>query len=757
MPPEREASSAGDVYAAALVIYEAYTARHWLEPPPPGTSRWDGVPDAARPLLRRGLAGKPEQRPDAATFRDELWETQFARPWLWVAAVLLAVLVLGGLTARQWLYEAWPFHPPGGLRLIVTSFANACAANGAGNRLAQNLVRDLQGYADFSVTGPMEKVWFKRRSTLVVRGTACARGAGVSADITIAIPGAPDPTIVARADTGHLDALADTLSYGIVREIWNRDNPFDPYLPLKALPRSGKGLAAWLLAERLFAQARWGSADSAYAAAEALDSTCLLCYWRHAEVDKWLSIPFDAERAAHYVTHIDSFPSHYQALIRASLQPPLQSLATLKEVVHEHPAFLPALFMLADETYHRGPMIGLSLRDAIDALQDVVRHRPDFLPATEHLTWAQTAAGHDTAARNAFRRLPAPGPADDSYTQEVRALLRLGLACRFESRSACQHAIDEGLGQVGAAQYPDLAAGPRYLMTFDAPTGAVDFGRRFEAKSDAPELVKSGLVAEMSGYLALGLPDSALRAAQSLRGLDSPELTVLPAELAAALSLLDPLQPIERSQWATIVGGLVAHTRSSVSTAATRQRAAWMLLLLARRQEQVPDSERYRRLLRGEPGRQLLTTLLAADGAARAGQIEAALRLTDSLTPLRAGDIGDPEAVDPFFRTVLHLFRADWYSRQGDTDGMVRELQWYENNDVSGRLNRAPQVADMDWGFSTLARWRLARLLDDSDRRRACDLYRRVGDLWESGDMGYRERADSARARVAALHCSAAP
>jgi hypothetical protein len=578
----------------------------------------------------------------------------------------------------------------------------------------------------------------------------------VKADITIAIPGGPDPAIVARADAAHLDALADTLSYGIVREIWNRDNPFDPYLPLKALPRSGKGLAAWLVAERLFAQARWGSADSAYAAAEEVDSTCWLCFWRHAEVEKWLSRPFDAERAAHYLTHLDSFPSHYQALIRASLQPPLQSLATLKGVVHERPAFLPALFMLADETYHRGPMIGLSLRDAIDALQNVVRHRPDFLPATEHLTWAQTAAGHDTAARNAFRRLPAQRPTDDSYTQEVRALLGLGLVCRFESRSACQHAIDAALKRAGAAQYPDLAAGPRYLMTLDAPTGAVDFGRRFEAMSETPELVESGLVSEMSGYLSLGLPDSALRAAQSLRGLGRPELTVLPAELAAGLSLLDPLPATDRSHLAMMIGGLVAHTRSSVSTAATRRRAAWMLLLLARRQEQVPDSERYRALLRGEPGRQLLTTLLAADGAARAGRIDLALRLTDSLTPLRAGDIGDPETVDPFFRTALHLFRAEWYSRQHDTDGMVRELQWYENNDVSGRLTGAPQVADVDWGFGSLARWRLARLLDGSDQRRACDLYRRVGDLWESGDPRYRERADSARARVAALHCAAA-
>jgi len=289
-------------------------------------------------------------------------------------------------------------------------------------------------------------------------------------------------------------------------------------------------------------------------------------------------------------------------------------------------------------------------------------------------------------------------------------------------------------------------------MTFDAPGGAVDFGRRFAAQTDAPALVESGLVAEMSGYLALGLPDSARLAAQALHGLGRPELTVLPAELAGVRLLLDPPHGDGRSPAAAVTRGLVAHTRSSVSTAATRRRAAWMLILVGRRWGGLPDSSVYVRLLDGERGRRPLTTLLAADAAAHQDRPAAALQLTDALTPLQADSLGDPEAVDPFFRTVLHLFRADWYMRRQDRDGAERELRWYQNNDF-GRRSGPPQVADVDWGFSTFARWRLAQLLDGSDDSRACDFYREVRRTWADGEPMYRARADSAAARTAALQC----
>src|SRR5437763_1426606 len=461
MSPEQlsgaEASPASDLYAAALVIYEAYTARHWLEAQSAGRRVWAGVPWLVRGVLRRALAWTPEDRwPDAATFKRRFWRTRVRQYPLRTLALAAATLVAGaGVTSRV-INEAWPFPRAGGLRLVVSPFENVCTVAGrAGDRVARGLVRDLQGYVDFSVAGPAEPPWLTTRSTVLVRGSVCARGDSVRAEVDVgAAVGGSDPAIFARGDTGHLDLLADTLAYGIVREIWNRENPSDAVLPIKALPRTARGLAAWLAAERLLARARWGEADRAYDAAETIDSTCWLCPWRHAQVDKWLGRPADEARAAHYLSHIDSFPP------------------------------------------------------------------------------------------------------------EVRALLWLGLTCRFDGSVACGRALDVALAQTGASQYPDLAAGPRYLMTFDAPAGAVAFGRRFAARDDAPALVESGLVAELSGYLALGLVDSARAAARALHGLGGAELTVLPAELDAALLLLDPRQVAGPARWADIARGLVAHTSS---------------------------------------------------------------------------------------------------------------------------------------------------------------------------------------------------
>ncbi len=764
MSPEQlagaEASPATDLYAAALVIYEASTARHWLEVQSGKHGLWRGVPWLVRPVLRRALALQPGDRwPDAAAFKRRLWRTRIVQYQVRTLGLTVAGLAAGAVVANRAATERWPFHRPGGVELVVTPLEEVCTAAGhGGDRVARRLVRTLQGYVDFSVTGPAEPPWLLKRSTVLVRGSVCARGDSIRAEVDVATRGsAPDPAIVARGDTGRLDLLADTLAYGIVREIWNRENALDSFLPITALPHTGAGLAAWREAERLVAQARWGEADQAYDAAEAIDSTCWLCPWRHTQVDKWLGRPFDRARQVRYMRHIASFPPHYQDLIKASDEPLMPALATLKRIVRQRPNFLPALFTLADETYHRGPLIGRPLREGIEAFEAVVHVRPDFLPASEHLTWALTAYGNEAGARAAFRRLEESGPPRDPFSQQVRALLSLGIVCRFEGNVACGRLLDIALAQVGASRYPDFAAGPRYLMTFDAPAGAVQFGRRFASRDDAPALVESGLVAELSGNLALGRVDSARAAARALHGLGRPELTVLPAELDGALLLLDPPELDNPAQWADIARGLVAHAGSRVSSTATRRRAAWMLILLGRRWGGLPDSDKYARLLPGEPDRRPLASLLEADALARAGRPTAALQMTDALTPLQADSLGDPEVVDPFFRTVLHLLRADGHARRHDAEGEERELHWYENSDVFGRPSGPPQVGDIDWGFSTVARWRLAGRLDGTSDRRACALYRRVVDTWRGGDARYRARADSAAARLTALQCPTVP
>ncbi len=68
-----------------------------------------------------------------------------------------------------------------------------------------------------------------------------------------------------------------------------------------------------------------------------------------------------------------------------------------------------------------------------------------------------------------------------------------------------------------------------------------------------------------------------------------------------------------------------------------------------------------------------------------------------------------------------------------------------------------PQAAEVDWAFGTLARWRLARLLDGAGHAEhgACDAYAAVVRHWSDAPAPYGARADTARARASELHCGA--
>jgi len=71
--------------------------------------------------------------------------------------------------------------------------------------------------------------------------------------------------------------------------------------------------------------------------------------------------------------------------------------------------------------------------------------------------------------------------------------------------------------------------------------------------------------------------------------------------------------------------------------------------------------------------------------------------------------------------------------------GAVPHLRWRLWSGVPrletwGRPSGPPQVADMDWAFATLARWRLAT-------------------AWAQGDSRYRARADSAARRAMTMGC----
>ena len=110
---------------------------------------------------------------------------------------------------------------------------------------------------------------------------------------------------------------------------------------------------------------------------------------------------------------------------------------------------------------------------------------------------------------------------------------------------------------------------------------------------------------------------------------------------------------------------------------------------------------------------------------------------------------------DPFLRTALFLRRAEWAARINDLGLARRTLYWHQHSSLEGWPTGDPQANDVDWAFGTLARWRLARLLDraGASDRELCDAYRNVARLWRGGDALHAARADTAATRYRDLKC----
>src|SRR5439155_20725870 len=116
-------------------------------------------------------------------------------------------------------------------------------------------------------------------------------------------------------------------------------------------------------APQVLREARWGQCLAAYAAPSALDSTCWLCYLRHAEVGRWLDLE-DDPRDNHYLAHVDAFPLPYQRLIRAQQLPLAARLDSLDGLTRRWRDSLLGQFRRGHELLHGGQLVRRSRREA---------------------------------------------------------------------------------------------------------------------------------------------------------------------------------------------------------------------------------------------------------------------------------------------------------------------------------------------------------------------------------------------------------
>jgi len=718
-----DANERTDLYAAGMVIYEAFTGRRW-EKRPPRDANWSGLPRGVARVLSRALQLDPQDRwPDAATFRHRLWRT---RVWPFrrnVIGVALACTLLGiALGPRG---GSTTFH----LSLQVSGTPPGLPA-WLGDSVACGLAQRLNAYPGLSahcVSG-LERLWARWSRGLRIRpemenhaGRALVRLAGSVEGIDgIAVRGAPDGWPV----------LADSLADLVSTVLFGSERLLDPSLSLLVLPKTPGGRLALLRAERAFAKGHWGDARAAYAAAAALDRTCWICYWRHAEVGRWFDLEDDASDAARYGAHVAEFPEYYQTLIRAAQLPAGARLDSLAALTRRWKDFLFGQFRRGDELLHRGPLVGRSRREATAAFEDVLTLQPEFAPGLQHLAWVHIAEGDSAEAAVALARAERlADPGDPSFA--TLAMLELAHAWRFLPRDQALRRTDELVARARGARITDLDAGARYLAGLGTPEGELAFAERLARE---PRFVRSAGIARVLALVGLGRPDTALVLARAL------DLKLFAAELAAASVLLDGDSARFVSEWPPV--------RAELARDTAQWRAGWMLQLV---EAAGGDADR------SFPGASPIldpkaapsAVLLGAAALARRGSAARALEATDVLTVLPARDTDDP-----FFRAMLHLLRARWYERTGQPARAQTELMWAENSDLIGYPKGDPQPAEVDWAFAPLAQWRLARLLERAGGRTdLCRAYRGVARSWATGEPRYRARADSAARRLRALDC----
>lgn len=683
-----------DLYSAGAVIYEALTGCRY--PPLGERPSWAGVSWSVARVLRRALRENAADRwPDARSFRHALWRTRVFRYLIRTFVLTVAGLSVGAAVAYLVLTA-----PPqaGALSVALPAFEYVGAAThrGIADSLVQLVRTELRGHPDFRVTTSRRRL---RRSggALVIHGRVAVTDSGVRvqlADVPASGPGIAIRDV--RAPLAQWPTLRDSLTYRILLAVWDAKSPLAASLPARALPRTPLGLARFLEAEQLVAAAQWDNAYRAYILAEATDSTCWLCSWRINEVERWLNRPHDPARVRRYLAHVESFPPWYASLIRAAQLPLEERLDTLHAVTDRWPQFFLGWFQWGDELFHRGPLAGHRRAEAIQPLETAARRRPDFAPAWEHLAWVYIAEGDSAGAARALDSLARHDVARDTYSAALRSLLQLAFAWRFLPDDVALTRTQRALADPVAGSSVNVGAGPRMLGAFDAPRGAIDFGRILAARP-AHDLQRSGLIAQALGSVALGMPLKARELTRQLTQVSpDADVALFAVELDAATAVLDGPQGALGSAALT---RLRSWSTSPSLPERLRRRAGWMAALLEGRSATI-DS-------------------------------------------------------DPFNLTITRLTRARARAHLGDVDGARRELLWHEHTDVPDLPTGLPQAAEIDWAFGTLAQWRLARLLDGTgDHAEVCGAYQAVLRHWADGEPPYRARADTARQRSGALDCA---
>jgi serine/threonine protein kinase/tetratricopeptide (TPR) repeat protein len=767
------ATPAADLYATAMVLYEALTGRRWSGVGEPEAADWRGAPPRLAPVLLRGLALEPARRwPTAEAFAAALepaWAPARAelagrsgRRWWTALGVAAAVAVI----AVVWILARNPSTPSLDADIAVLPPVAALHDSGLAADVGLATWEHLNSafpHSTLRVTpyAPAEEWWGRRASgeslppsawrDLHARRIAWSRMARTGDSVSIALQvispdGRSSPAGVIRGSAGDVLDLGYRVAHAVVEVI--APSRVKDFVGWQLRGKSAVALDTLMAGDRAFWKENWSAAEHFYRRAVALDSSLAQAWWGLYNVVRWSRVTTDplaeVNLKAVLARYGEDLPSRDLLLMQADTAMGWPRVAGYEAVIREFPYDAYPLLILGSELVHRGPLMGIDSDSAIAVLRQAAVLDSSLSPIYSTLAMPLIRQGDSAAADTALTLYKGRASQITAEDFSVYSLLRLAWVERFAPEQAAAE-----LPQVlGSSEGASLAEAARFGMALGVPEAQLDLSRSLAANAPDPATRASALVGQAVALVALGRPHAALRQLDSAAAVGNhtafgPELAFQAAEwrvllpTVAVLGVGDTLRQQGRMALRRFASDPAFATRAAWASAAdafasgdTAGGAAWIVQMA---------------------GSDSLTTRLrelaeALQMAARGDTIEA-LRRANALTEFAPGfRLGDP-----FARAVLYLSRGWWLAATGDTPAADRAWLWYLNMDAAGWPSGAPQAGEIDWALETHGRFLRAKLARAAgDQALGCHLLRDVVTRWGEAEPAYAAlRRDAAEATVA--------
>lgn len=217
----------------------------------------------------------------------------------------------------------------------------------------------------------------------MLTGTLIHQGDRVLASVTLHRVG--NDSVIAKAtalaSSGDIASLTDSLTWGILRQVWQRGTPPSPVLT-GLTTKSVDALRAFLDGERRFQKLESDSALAYYRRAFELDSNFVQAFLRYDYVNDWALNDEDSLVHARLLALKDRLPARERLWLEGrELKAPLPArIANWKRLAAQYPDYPPILMSTADPIVHSGPFFGIPMSDArpyLDRLEKLVPEHGD--------------------------------------------------------------------------------------------------------------------------------------------------------------------------------------------------------------------------------------------------------------------------------------------------------------------------------------------------------------------------------------------